>query len=115
MIISEEGKQMITILAKYMCTEEEIAAELGTTVDTLHNRNNASIFSECLKKGRLKGKSSLRRSQFKLAEKNATMAIFLGKNYLDQKDMPEHEVVEDNSITINYDYGEDSPDKNEGE
>ena len=29
---------------------------------------------------------SLRRTQFKLAEKNPTMAIFLGKQYLGQRD-----------------------------
>ena len=29
---------------------------------------------------------SLRRAQFKLATKNASMAIFLGKNYLGQSD-----------------------------
>ena len=28
----------------------------------------------------------MRRRQFKLAEKNASMAIFLGKNYLNQSD-----------------------------
>ena len=32
------------------------------------------------------GKISLRRAQFRLAEKNAAMAIFLGKNYLGQRD-----------------------------
>ena len=31
----------------------------------------------------------MRRSQFKLAEKNAAMAIFLGKQYLGQKDEPD--------------------------
>jgi hypothetical protein len=31
---------------------------------------------------------SLRRAQFKLAETNASMAIFLGKQYLGQKDYP---------------------------
>ena len=30
---------------------------------------------------------SLRRSQFRLAENNATMAIWLGKQYLGQKDV----------------------------
>ena len=39
-----------------------------------------------LKKYSAKGRTSLRRYQFKLAEKNAAMAIFLGKNYLGQKD-----------------------------
>ena len=37
---------------------------------------------------------SLRRAQFRLAEKSAAMAIFLGKNYLGQSD---HVVIEDKS------------------
>ena len=37
---------------------------------------------------------SLRRAQFRLAEKSAAMAIFLGKNYLGQSD---HVVIEDRS------------------
>ncbi len=35
-------------------------------------------------------KIRLRRNQFKLSEKSAAMAIFLGKNYLGQKDTIEH-------------------------
>ena len=38
------------------------------------------------------GKSSLRRIQFRLAEKNASMAIFLGKQYLGQKDVIENNI-----------------------
>ena len=38
------------------------------------------------KKGQDNGKRSLRRIQFKLAEKNPTMAIWLGKQYLGQRD-----------------------------
>lgn len=39
-----------------------------------------------------KGKISLRRHQMRLAEKNATMAIWLGKQYLGQTDRPEESV-----------------------
>ena len=35
------------------------------------------------------GKISLRRSQWRLAEKNVTMAIFLGKQYLGQREVTE--------------------------
>ena len=35
------------------------------------------------------GKASLRRIQFNLAKKSPAMAIFLGKNYLDQSDHKE--------------------------
>lgn len=44
---------------------------------------------EALDRGREQGKVSLRRTQFRLAEKSAGMAIFLGKNYLDQSDKQE--------------------------
>lgn len=39
--------------------------------------------------GKQVGLTSLRRTQFRLAEKNAAMAIFLGKNYLGQTDKQE--------------------------
>lgn len=48
-------------------------------------------FSEVFKQKRGVGKISLRRSQWRLAEKNANMAIFLGKQYLGQKDEPEQQ------------------------
>ena len=43
---------------------------------------------------------SLRRTQFKLAEKNPTMAIFLGKQYLGQRDNIEVKAENTNRITI---------------
>lgn len=43
-------------------------------------------FAEVYQKENAKGKMSLRRNQFKLSEKSAAMAIFLGKNYLGQRD-----------------------------
>ena len=86
MILNDNGKTMIEVLAGYLCTDEEIAATLNTSVDTLLNQNNKFTFTECKEKGQCKGKVSLRRMQFRLAEKNATMAIFLGKNLLGQTD-----------------------------
>ena len=46
-------------------------------------------FSEVFAKKRIRGLISLRRLQFRLAERNAAMAIFLGNNYLGQKDRQE--------------------------
>nr|UWD62952.1 MAG: hypothetical protein [Bacteriophage sp.] len=43
-------------------------------------------FADTYKSKSQVGKSSLRRAQWKLAEKNASMAIWLGKQYLDQSD-----------------------------
>ena len=52
-------------------------------------------FSEVFKEKRGLGKISLRRSQWRLAEKSATMAIWLGKQYLGQKDQVEASVAVD--------------------
>lgn len=89
LVLTADGVHFVEVLAGFMCTDEEIADALGTTCDTLHNKNNGKAFSEAKQKGQSRGKVSLRRYQFKLAEKNATMAIFLGKNYLGQRDVTE--------------------------
>lgn len=86
LILNNRGKEMVEKLASLMCTDEEIAGVLEVSVDTLTNNNNKEAFSEYKIKGQSRGKLSLRRYQFKLAEKSAPMAIFLGKNYLGQKD-----------------------------
>jgi hypothetical protein len=43
-------------------------------------------FCRVFKKGIEKGKMSLRRTQFRIADNHAGMAIFLGKQYLGQRD-----------------------------
>lgn len=73
-------------LAKIQCTQAEIASVVGVSVDTLVNRPE---FSEIYKNGKECGKSSLRRIQFNLAQNNPAMAIWLGKQYLGQRDDPQ--------------------------
>ena len=76
-------------LCALQCTKEEICGFFDVSDKTLENwckRTYSEGFSEVFKKKRGKGKISLRRIQFRLAEKNANMAIFLGKNYLGQTD-----------------------------
>lgn len=71
------------------CTITEIAGVLDCSTDTVERwclRELEMPFAEAFKKYSAGGKMSLRRSQFKLAEKNATMAIWLGKQYLGQRD-----------------------------
>ena len=86
-------------LCGIQCTEEEICAVLDVSTDTLSawcKKTYGCTFSEVAKKKRDVGKMSLRRSQFKLAEKNATMSIWLGKQYLDQVDRLEaRHIIED--------------------
>lgn len=79
-------------LCGIQCTKSEVCAVLDVTDKTLENwcrKTYKMGFSEIFAIKREKGKVSLRRSQFRLAEKNAAMAIFLGKNYLGQKDVLE--------------------------
>ncbi len=82
-------KKTFENLCEIQCTEKEICAVLEVSHDTLnrwcketYNKDFANTFEE----KREGGKSSLRRIQWHLAEKNPTMAIFLGKNYLGQRD-----------------------------
>lgn len=86
-------------LCGIQCTEEEICAVLDVSTDTLSawcKKEYRCTFSEVAKKKRDVGKMSLRRSQFKLAEKNATMSIWLGKQYLGQVDRLEaRHIIED--------------------
>ena len=84
-------------LCRIHCTNAEIASILGINEDTFYDRvKNDKEFSEIIKKHRNEGKMSLRRIQWDLAKKGSTaMAIFLGKNLLNQTDSPQES--EDNS------------------
>lgn len=80
-------------LCGIQCTLEEIAGVFNCSADTIERwckRTYDVTFAEVYKKHSARGKSSLRRAQFKLAEKNASMAIFLGKNLLGQRDNIEY-------------------------
>ena len=71
-------------LASIMCTQEEIASYLGLDVRTLQRD---AEYCRIYKRGIDKGKMSVRRSQYKMVEAgNPTMAIWLGKQYLGQRD-----------------------------
>lgn len=81
-------------LCGLQCTKEEICDWFMITDKTLDawcKREYKASFSVIFRQKRSRGKISLRRSQFRLAEKSASMAIFLGKNYLDQTDSHEYE------------------------
>ncbi len=60
--LNSTGMSVIIALAQVMCTEEEIAACLDTTVETIHSELNYPIFSECIKKGAQEGILPYRRS-----------------------------------------------------
>lgn len=82
-------------LCELQCTEEEIAQFLGVSVDTLARackREHAQSFAEYFAQKRGAGRTSLRRAQWLSAQAgNPTMLIWLGKQYLGQKDKSAHE------------------------
>ncbi len=88
----EIDQKQFETLCGLQCTLLEICDALDITDKTLNawcKRTYGESFSEVFAKKRSKGKISLRRMQFQLAEKNASMAIFLGKQYLGQSDVVE--------------------------
>lgn len=82
-------------LASIFCTKDEIATVLDLNPSTLYADK---VFQETFKRGREHGKMSLRRKQFKLAEKNSAMAIWLGKQYLGQRDLIEEQSTKPISV-----------------
>lgn len=98
----EISKKEFEKLCALHCTLIEISDWFDcdeNTVEAWCQRTYKKNFSEVLKLKKGKGKISLRRSQWKLAETNAAMAIFLGKQYLGQSDNPQSE--EATAKTIN--------------
>lgn len=90
----EFSKEVFEGLCAIMCTEDEICGVFRTTDKTLSRwceRNYGMGFSDTYKVYSANGKMSLRKWQFNLAKKSAAMAIFLGKNYLGQRDAVEYE------------------------
>ena len=91
----EINQKQFENLCMIQCTEEEMAAVLDVSADTLERwvkRTYGRRFAEVYAEKRAGGKASLRRNQWKLSETNPTMAIFLGKNYLGQTDKKEEKV-----------------------
>lgn len=87
--LKEIDKEQFENLCGLQCTKAEICGWFDVTDKTLESwckRTYRAGFSETFSQKRGKGKISLRRAQFRLAEKNANMAIWLGKQYLGQSD-----------------------------
>ena len=82
-------------LCALQCTKIEITEWLNIddqTLDRLIKEKYKTSFSEIYRTKRSKGFTSLRRSNFKLSQNSAAMAIFLSKNYLMLKDKTEVEL-----------------------
>jgi hypothetical protein len=75
-------------LCSLQCTEEELAAWFKCSVRTIETYARKPEFAEIIARGRAKGRMSVRRAQMRLLEAgNATIAIWLGKQFLGQRDV----------------------------
>jgi hypothetical protein len=75
-------------LCSIQCTDEDLAGIFGVTTRTIENKRKKPEYAEAMTRGRAKGRLSVRREQFKLLERgNPSMAIWLGKQYLGQRDV----------------------------
>lgn len=93
----EIDRKQFENLCGLQCTQEEICAWFDVTHKTLEawcKRTYRQGFSQVFAQKRGKGKISLRRSQWRLATEmlNPTMLVWLGKQYLGQKDVPEESI-----------------------
>lgn len=91
----EIDKDTFEKLCGLQCTKDEIASFFNCSEDTIERfckKEYGETFAVVFGKKREVGKISLRRTQWKLAEKSPTMAIFLGKQYLDQSDKIEQTI-----------------------
>lgn len=89
-------KEMFENMCAIQCTKDEICSILNIDEKTLTRWCKDTYnegFSDIYKKKSKIGLMSLRRYQFEHAKKNTTMAIFLGKQYLGQKDIIENQVM----------------------
>ena len=87
--LAQVNKDVFEGCCRILCTKDEICDIFQIDEKTLTawcKRTYGVGFSDIYKKFSAGGKMSLRRYQFDLAENNATMAIWLGKQWLGQKD-----------------------------
>lgn len=90
-------------LCGIQCTKLEICAFFDVTDKTLEawcKRTYHAGFSEVFAQKRGLGKISLRRKQWQLAEKNGSVAIWLGKQYLNQRDNVDVTVADAKGIAL---------------
>jgi len=87
--------KLVRTLASFGCTQEEIAEACGISESTLTRHARAEIDS-----GYAEMRRSLRKWQYNLAKSgNLGMLIWLGKQYLSQKEKTES-VVREEVVTI---------------
>lgn len=116
--LSDDDFDKIVEMCKINCTRDEVCAVFGFSEETLNRRlaeRGEVNFASLYKKYSGHGKVSLRRLQCKSAEQGSVpMQIWLGKQWLGQRDTPEQSTGDDKPIEINVNVrkpaSEDIPD-----
>lgn len=93
-------------LCSIQCTKDEICNIFDINEKTLtrwcHDTYGEGFY-EVYKKKSSTGKASLRRTQFEMSKTNPTMAIWLGKQFLDQRDKQEYDINGELNIQVEWD------------
>jgi len=75
-------------LCALQCTDEEIADWFDVSTRTIESRRKQPDVAQVMKRGRSRGRISVRRAQMKLLEGgNGTMGVWLGNQMLGQSDV----------------------------
>lgn len=83
--VKDIDREQVWRLACMQCTLREIADVVGVTHETVRKH-----FGDLIEKGHSVGKKSLRRAQFEKAMNGSDrMLVWLGKQYLNQKEAPD--------------------------
>lgn len=91
--LTDDGVKFIERLYACNCTQTEVAAELGVSVDVLQNKANSELNRIARDRGRERFNSEIRQAQRAIMKRgDARMAIWLGKQYLGQTDRLEASV-----------------------
>ena len=98
--MNEETLKIVRGAGAIHATHDEVSALLGCARSTwMEFKKNNPEAQSAYEDGLQEGKASLRRDQFKLAKRNAGMAIWLGKQYLGQRDVQYHREADWDSLT----------------
>lgn len=101
----EIDKEQFEKLCAIQATEEEIAGWFKCSEETIRRfckKTYKQQFCEVYKRLSANGRISLRRTQFRIAEAgNATMAIWLGKQILGQRDSQDVTLGTEKDFVIN--------------
>ena len=104
---SEDKMRHAETLAKMQCTQGEICAELGVSVNTFmriikeyHGEDKITCFRDWHEMFMASGRIKLRRLQWESAEKgDVAMQKWLGKQILGQREHPEYDRAGEQAIT----------------